>query len=54
MTRDNRTLLLILLIVVAALLLFNPGGLIMALSTVKSIAVIVFCVVATIYLWKRL
>ena len=54
MKQDNRTLFLILLIVIAALLLFNPSGLMMTLGAVRSIAIIVLCLVATIYLWKRL
>jgi hypothetical protein len=54
MKPDNRTLFLILLIVIAALLLFNPSGLMMTLSALQSIAIIVLCLVATIYLWKRL
>jgi predicted membrane protein len=51
---DNRTLLLLLLIVIAALMLFNPSGLAMTLSALQSIAIIVLCAVATLYLWKRL
>lgn len=54
MKQDNRTLFLVLLIVIAALVLFNPSGLMMTLGALQSIAIIVLCLVATIYLWKRL
>jgi hypothetical protein len=50
----DRTWLAVALIVIVALIIFNPGWLLSIMGIVQSIAITTLCIVATVYLWKRL
>ena len=54
--KNNRQLAVIVIIAVCllAFVIFNPGNILIMVNIVESVAVTALCVVATVYLAKRL